>query len=47
MTDEEKFEALKCILTCGEDPQLFKWNPLDFVEEMYYIYIQQKEEQGD
>lgn len=42
MTDEEKYKALQCIIICGENPRLFEFSPLDFLEEMYLVYKRNK-----
>lgn len=35
MNNEEKYEALKTLLVTGENPRLFEWKPLDFVEMLW------------
>lgn len=42
MTDEEKYKALQQIIVCGENPRLFEFSPLDFLEEMYFVYQRNK-----
>ena len=42
MTDEEKYKALQCIVIGGENPRLFEFSPLDFLEEMYIVYQKHK-----
>lgn len=43
MTDEEKYETLIEILITGENPKLFEFNPVNFVEELYRGYIENRE----
>lgn len=43
MSDYEKYQALLAILVTGENPRLFEFDPLDFVEELYMTYVSTKQ----
>lgn len=43
MSDYEKYQALLTILATGENPRLFEFDPLDFVEELYMAYVSTKQ----